>query len=168
MIVVSDTSPIVLLAKLDLLDLLVQLFGTVLVPEAVVREVGERAADLARVRACGGIVVRTITNVSAAQAFYAFLGPGESETIVLAQETGASLVLTDDMRARRVAESFGIKVAGTLAVVIMACERQLIEDGPAVVRRLREEGLWLSDSLYREAIQRVSRSSSAHTVEDEC
>ncbi len=164
MIVVSDTSPLILLAKLDMLHILASLFGSVLAPEAVMREVGHRAEELARVEASGVVVRRMISNSTAVQAFSVFLGSGESEAIVLARETKSGLILMDDMRARKAAESFGIKVAGTLAIVVMAWEKQLIEDGPAVVQHLREEGLWLADSLYQRAIEEMSRPEPDHTL----
>ena len=55
------------------------------------------------------------------------LGPGEKECLILARETGISNLLTDDLAARKYAESTGIKCFGSLAIFIKAKQLGLIE-----------------------------------------
>lgn len=48
------------------------------------------------------------------------LGPGETETLLLALESQDALVILDDSLARRVAKTQGIRVIGTLGVLLEA------------------------------------------------
>lgn len=133
------------------------MFGEEVVPGAVIREIGERPGELATVTSSGRVISQDPSNRPTVQALNVVLGAGESEAIVLANEVGAYLLLTDDMRARRIAEGLGLKVVGTLGVIIRAWENGLIEDGPIVVSRLREEGLWVTDSVYQAALKKMNR-----------
>ena len=61
----------------------------------------------------------------------------------------ATLVL-DDLAARRCALSLGLKVMGTLGVVVAGHRRGLIEDPMGVIERLRTGGMWLSDAVVKQ------------------
>jgi len=56
------------------------------------------------------------------------LAEGEVSTIILADELKADLVLIDEKAARAIAKGLGLKVAGTMRVIELAFERQLIKD----------------------------------------
>jgi predicted nucleic acid-binding protein len=89
--VVSNASPLIALQQIGQLHLLEQLFGTVLVPSAVVHEVRPSVTLLAwgLQQAIGPLILSSS------------LGLGESESISLALETKARLVILDDRPARR-------------------------------------------------------------------
>jgi predicted nucleic acid-binding protein len=127
MIVVSDTSPINYLVLVGLDDLLPKLFGQVLVPEAVQREL--LAADnpeSVRRHAFAPpdwLAVRSAPDVPAT---LTHLGSGEREAITLALSVGAKLVLIDERQGRQAAENHGLQAYGTLGVIGLAAERQLV------------------------------------------
>ena len=52
---------------------------------------------------------------------------GEIEAIALAGEIKADLIILDDKKAREFAEKEGLKVAGLLALLIIAKEKRIIE-----------------------------------------
>jgi len=64
----------------------------------------------------------------------------------LASETGMKTII-DDLKAREIAEKLGLKVAGTIGVLLKAESLGLINDAYEKIRELREKGFYVSDEL---------------------
>lgn len=153
MIVVSDTSPLNYLVLIGQVDLLPTLFGRVVVPPAVLRELQHSGApDIVRSWASHP-PCWIESQAPIAQPRFEELGEGENEAIALAVQIGAELLLIDERLATTVAHSLGLKATGTLGVLDWAAERGLIEL-PAVVQRLRQTSFRCSDSLYAGLLRR--------------
>ena len=114
--VISNSSPLIALEQIGYLHLLESLFGEVWVPSAVVNEVAMS------VSLPPSIQLRQITNALAATVLKTTLGAGESEAITLALQEKARLIILDDRPARRMAESLGLTVMGTLSILSSAKE----------------------------------------------
>jgi predicted nucleic acid-binding protein len=131
-IVVSDTSPLNYLVLIGQLDLLPRLFGVVYTVPAVIAEMQHLRAPLV-VRAWALHppawlrVQAPVVPIMDSPA-----GRGEAEAMALAQELRADVVLIDDGEARHVAESMGLIVRGTLAVLDLAAEEGLIDPLPVL------------------------------------
>jgi len=94
--------------------------------------------------------MRSVSNRLAVDILRRELGPGEAEAIVLAKELGADLVLVDDERAREIARSLGLRIAGTIALLLMAWEKDLLVKNPVdIAEEMRAKGVWISDELMR-------------------
>jgi predicted nucleic acid-binding protein len=147
--IVCNASPLIVLAKADLLRLLPALFSEVLVPEAVRDEIGRGpAGDPVRrlLPGCGWLhPVVLDPHLSPLAAFQ--LGRGETEVIEYARLHAGSAVLLDDRAARRTAAGLGLTVHGTLSVVAMGAVQGQVESFREAVRRLRAAGLYASDSV---------------------
>ena len=147
--VVSDTTAITTLLKAGRERLLVELFGQVLVPQAVwdeLRAFHPRLPDfiLLRVAAHAG---RRLPETQA-------LGGGEAEAIQLAMEINADLLLTDDLAARRAAVHLKIKCAGLLGLLVRARQSGRIRSLREAMRALGTQGgLYLSDAVKAEALK---------------
>lgn len=142
MIVVSNTSPLINLAAVGQLDLLRQLYGQIVVPQAVYDEIVVRGAGLpgaAEVQSGGWIMCRSATEQNVVTALLSELDHGEAETIALAAEVHADLVLLDERMARRVAVRFGLKFVGLLGVLMEAKAKGLIPAVRPVVDLLRSQ-----------------------------
>jgi uncharacterized protein len=88
-IIVSDTSPINNLAAINQLHLLHQLYGTVLIPEAVFRELTDPSFPVAgaiEVQTFDWIQTRTVRDRTLVEALSNELDIGEAEAIALAVE----------------------------------------------------------------------------------
>ena len=153
MIVISNSSPLIALAKVGLLGLLKALFGEVIIPRAVWAEVVEHGGGRPgseEVARADWIRMRSVSNRLAVDILRRELGPGEAEAIVLAKELGADLVLVDDERAREIARSLGLRIAGTIALLLMAWEKDLLVKNPVdIAEEMRAKGVWISDELMR-------------------
>ena len=117
MIVVSDASPLIALSGLGRLELLRDLYGDVMVPEEVFREVADDPLfrpGSAELRASDWIIVRTIQRDDMARTLAGIMDKGEAEAVALALQAKADLLLIDERRARFAAERLGLKVVGVL------------------------------------------------------
>jgi len=127
MIVVTNSGPLMALAKLGLLHLLSQLYGKVDMPEAVYDEVvlsgrAQGYSDSLPVKLAiqrKQLVVKKVNKLKDEIAELP-LHRGEKQVLCLALESQADLVLLDDMLARNEARALGISVKGTLGVVVKA------------------------------------------------
>lgn len=131
MIIVSDTSPINNLAAINHLDLLRQLYGTVIIPEAVYRELADPnfpVAGATEVQAFDWIQTCTISNLTLVKALSNELDIGEAEAIALAVEIQADQVLIDERRGRLIASRLNLRYKGILGVLVEAKSQGLIAE----------------------------------------
>lgn len=154
MIVVSDSSPLNILVRIDLIGVLPDLFGEVFVPPAVAAELSH-AATPARVRewlAAGPAWLR-IKAPARIDPTIDFDDPGEREAISLAMELHADFLLADDRKARRAAVERGLAVTGAIGVLETASARNLLDLSEAF-RRLRATDFIVAPSILEEALRR--------------
>ena len=127
MIVVSDTTPLILLLKISRLDLLEKLFGEVLIPSAVFNELttDERfQLEANQIRQEKFIVVKEVNNLESVSILKRATGldQGESEAIVLTDELNAELLLMDEAKGRNVSSQMGLQIMGTIGILMAAYE----------------------------------------------
>ena len=148
--VVVDTSCLIALASLDLLELLEHFYGIVTIPHAVRDEFGAELPSWVAAEPAG--------NAALVGALSESLGNGEAEAIALAAENPRSLLILDDLRARRIARSLGIAITGTLGVLIRARREGRIPSLRRTVEELEASGFRLSEEL-RAAALKMARES---------
>ena len=122
MIVVSDSSPLITLARIGCFDLLPKLYVRIYISNEVYGEVVIDGAGLpgaAQVAQADWIEVRPVQNTSGLAAAIAKtgLGAGELGAVVLAKEIAANLVLIDEWRARRYAREEGLPIIGCVGIL---------------------------------------------------
>ena len=156
MIVVSNTSPLTNLAAVGKFDLLRHLYENLHIAEGVWAELnaeGKRWPGRDEVAAADWIERHTVQNQDLVTALQRDLQRGEAETIALALELEADLVLLDEKEGRRAAKRQGLRVIGVVGLLIEAkANGQVAEVGPCLDRLRQEAGFYLSDTLYRHAI----------------
>lgn len=154
MLVVSNSSPLIALARLSYLDLLQSLYSEILIPQAVYQEVvhaGKGREGAAAVDSAPWITVQTVQDTIAVDLLRDQLDRGESEAIVLALETQAQLLLIDEARGRRIAQSRGLTHIGTVGIIVLAKRQNLIQSGTPILDQLITIGFRMDTSLYKRA-----------------
>lgn len=119
--VVSNSTPLIALARVRRFQLLRELFGEINIPLAVYDEVvnaGKGRAGVIEVESADWIHCHEVSNSDLVAFLRISLDAGEAEAIALAKEIGADLVLLDDSDGRNVAESVGIMVTGTIGILL--------------------------------------------------
>jgi predicted nucleic acid-binding protein len=159
-IVVSDTSPITNLAAVGQLDLLRQLYTTIVIPGAVYNEmvaVDKLVPGAIEVQTLSWIQTQPIANtqrVIDVQTSQNDIDLGEAEAIVLALELNADLLLMDERRGRALAANYGLSVTGLLGVLLQAKHSKFIELVKPVMDKLIEEADFrVSSELYATVLQ---------------
>lgn len=132
MIVVSDTTPLISLLKIERLDLLERLFGKVMIPLAVYKELTadkRYEAEAKQLESKPFISVESVSNEESVSILKRATGldQGESEAIVLADETKADLLLMDEAKGRSVSAEMGFKIMGTIGILIAAFEEKELD-----------------------------------------
>lgn len=160
----SDTGPILHLAEAEALGLFRHL-APILIPPAVDAEMLALRPDWPSLRPkC--IVVEHLTprhNEEAREWFAAdILGPGEAEAVALARQINARWLLSDDAAAVLFARSLGVEVHGSLGVVLWCVAKDHLSgaDGRAVLQRIRESSLWVSNRVMQEAFSALAQLDS--------
>lgn len=163
MIVVSDTSPSNNLAAINQLNLLQQLYGTVIIPEAVYRELTAPefpVAGAVEVQTFDWIQIRQVNNRTIIDALDNELDIGEVEAIALALELEAEQVLIDERRGRIVAAKLNLSYTGVLGILADAKSQGLIPAvKPLLDTLINQAGFWISESLYNRVLQFVGEHS---------
>lgn len=154
---VVDASPLIYLAHADLISLLQLASPRILVPTTVSREIRRRGAADPTVQ----VLEKTpwLQEMepgpdSPRVALWA-LGPGETSVLSWALSHPGCLAVLDDLAGRRCAEALDIPLIGTLGLVLRAKSRGDLPAARPVVEKLREAGMYLSDSVLSRALALV-------------
>jgi predicted nucleic acid-binding protein len=137
MTVVSDTTAITTLLKIGREDLLKDILGEVIIPQAVWVELRNFHAELPAF-----ISTRPVTNDAQRLPGTELLGRGEAEAIKLAKEINADLLLTDDRKARAAAARIGIRCAGLLGLAVQAKQTGKVTSVRTLIELIEQRG-WL-------------------------
>ena len=152
MTAVSNSSPLIYLAALSDFELLPRLFGNVKVPSAVWREVveqGEAYPVCVAVRGAIGKWLEVVpVQIDKKRITDSALHAGEAESILLAEQCRADVVLMDDRRAVRYARERKLRVVTTVGIYVAAKRAGVIPSIKGRVDELRKTSFRLSDSDY--------------------
>ena len=159
MIVVSDSTPLITLMKAAQLRILHELFGEIIIPEAVHDEltVNEKYIEEAKLINSSEFIrvisVEDRKSVSLLQRA-AGLDLGESEAIIYAENNNADLLLVDEASGRRVAKSMGIEIMGSIGVLVSAFRKGFLseEETNDVFQRIRNARRHISEKLIKDAL----------------
>lgn len=162
MTVVSNSSPLISLARVRRLDLLQALFGMLSIPKAVHEEIvvaGRGLPGAAEVSAAGWIrIMEPVGNVDhALSQACAGLGAGEVSAIIAAKLVTADLLLLDEWKARRVARDAGLSVLGCLGALEIGFRKGLVADLRGVYADLLREGIRFDIRLLQDSLQRLGQ-----------
>ncbi len=144
----THSSPIIALAAIGELELLHKLYQSIFITD-IVR--GEIHADLPT-----WVEVSTQYERSQFSILQLELDSGEASAIALALENPGSRIIIDEHKGRLVAQRLGLKVTGTVGIIIKAKEQGLIPSGKALLTKLEAHGFWLSEALKDQIIKRLN------------
>ena len=141
--VVTNSTCLIALERIAQLDLLHALFEPILAPPKVYDELG---VSLPWLR------VQLPTSQTTVTALMLLAGPGEAEAIALAAERRCRVIL-DDRKARRIAQQMGLKLIGTIGVLVKAKQNGIIPSIKPLLETLQARGFHMSASLKSEALR---------------
>ena len=152
--VFANTTPLPYLHRLGRLEWPGEFHGRIVVPAAVAEEIeagrqlGARVPDLA---AFSWIEIRRAPALM--PVFPRSIHRGEAEVLALAQLSGDALVIIDDALARTHARELGLRVTGTLGVILRAKREQRIAAVAPLLVQLRAEGFHIAPATLAEVLR---------------
>jgi uncharacterized protein len=160
-IVVSDSTAIIQLSRIHALDILKNLFGEIYIPRAVSNEISRGnqpgALQLANL---SWIKIVSVSDRKMVETLAARLDLGETEAIALALERGASLLVIDEKKGRKVAAERRIPIIGVAGILVKAKQAGLISSVRAHLDALAKTDLHLSEAVRAEILKRAGELGS--------
>lgn len=146
--IISNTTPLISLLKIDRLDLLRGVYEEIIVPKAVFDEIerGKIKPYYADISQLDWVQILPIKN-KASLLYFLDLDQGEAEVIVLATEIRADLVIIDETLGRRFAKHANLRVTGTLGILIKAKQLGLIDKILPLIDAMQSQGIWIGERL---------------------
>jgi uncharacterized protein len=166
-VVISDSGPLTVFAKLNLLPLLSDLYERVLITESVYTEVvtvGQQRGyeDAARIRLfwsqMGWQLLAINAEVAVPSLQSVTLDRGEKDTLALALTSERALVLMDETYGRIIARNHGIPVRGSLGVLTEAYRNQMINEEELrfyFTEIERRNDIWINRTLLRRLLDEL-------------
>ena len=153
MIVVSNTSPLMNLAVINQLKIIEQLYGKVIIPEEVSKELFA-AGIHPLIEHLLWIEKHQVKNKGLSDSLKIELDDGEAEAIALAIELKADLVLMDERLGRNIASRSGQKCIGIMGILMEAKHKGIIASvKPVVDDLITTAGFWVRNDLYLKVLR---------------
>jgi len=153
-IVIADAGPLIAFARLAQLELLTRVFAQVLVTEAVFTECTCRSDHVETKPILHAVQTHLIQRCTTPPVHFELalhVDSGEASAIAAAAEWGCG-VLMDDKAGRRMAKNFGVASIGTVGVLVLAKQKNLLPGIKPLLDQLTVSGYFLGDRLMASAL----------------
>jgi predicted nucleic acid-binding protein len=144
-IIISDTSCLIILAKINELDLLQKMYGKIHTTMDIAEEYGDSLPDW--------IIIADVKDKTKQKLLELQIDRGESSAIALALENNESTIILDDNKARKVAWQLGLSYTGTIGIIIKAKLKGIIPTIKPILNKIRQTDFRISDELERIAMK---------------
>lgn len=150
--VIANTTPLIALSNIGLLDLLKKIYDEIIIPDAVKEEIKSEPAKTL-IEKSNWIKTLSVEDNSRKKIFSSRLHAGEVDVLLLADEQKADLLIIDDNAAKKTAKFLGFKVTGTLGVLIKAKKEGFIDEVKPAIKALLSDGLFISEEIVNLALK---------------
>ena len=157
--VIVNTTPLIALCHVGQLELLKKIYGEIMIPQAVYRELSEKKESICKEQvdnALNWIHVEKIENQMAKSMFKTQLHDGEVEVMILAKEKNADIVIIDDANAKKHAKYLKLPVTGTLGVLIKAKRQGPINELKPVIQEMIDKNIYISEKVMKICLEQVN------------
>ncbi len=125
--IISDSTTLIVLFDLDRMDLLSNLFATIIIPTSVYKEISTKNELILPTF----MSVIDVQNSELLESLKMILDDGESEAIALAVETKSKLII-DEKKGRKIAINQGVEIIGLLGIVYLNVKRNFLLTSQAI------------------------------------
>lgn len=142
---ISNTSCLIVLENIDMLFILKELYGEIIISREVSEEFGKAVP--------AWVNVREVKDKKYLKLMEHFVDLGEASTIALSLEVDDNIVILDDLKARKLAKKLNINLTGTLGIIINAKKKNIISSTKTVLDKLKDTGFRISKELENELLK---------------
>ncbi|MBA7542037.1 hypothetical protein ES705_34353 [subsurface metagenome] len=139
-IIISDTSCLILLYKIDELDFLKSLSDEVYITPTIKNEFGKRLPDWIKIKSPTDNHYQKILEMD--------LDPGEASAIALSLEIDNSILIIDDLKGRKVADRLKLKYSGSFGLILKAKQVGILTTIRPVLDKIKSTDFRFSESLF--------------------
>ena len=144
-IIIADTSCFILLDKIGSLTMIFELFGAVTTTREVQNEFGKQLPEWVR--------IETVKDVNQQLILEAEIDKGEASAIALAIERTNSLLILDDLKARKLATKLNLQFTGTLGVFLKAKQAGIIPCVKSIIEKIQQTDFRFSEKIFQEILK---------------
>ncbi len=152
---ISDTSPLIFLSKINALNLLRELYTSIIIPEAVKKEVyeGNRDDTLAITKAIEEGWIKTENSQEELTQTH---DKGENAAINLANEKKEPLLI-DDAKGIKIAKTIGIEVYRTTTIILHAVQKKIVAKNESLklIKNLVEQNYYIAPAYYAQLLEKL-------------
>jgi len=143
---ISNTSCLIILDNIERLDILQKLYHTIHLTEEVAQEFGKPLATW--------MTVNDVQDKNYLRLLNASVDLGEASTIALAvQMPGDSVMILDDLKARKLAKQLDLKYTGLLGILLKAKQQNVIASVSDILAQFRQVNFRFSEKLETEVLK---------------
>jgi predicted nucleic acid-binding protein len=146
-IIISDTSCLIALERINKLSLLHKLFSTIQTTQAVAQEFGSPLPEW--------VEIRNVTNTQQLYILQQRLDAGEASAIALALETTESILIIDEKKGRKIAQEYNLELIGTLQILLFAKTKGLINSVKDILNELEQNKFRCSAKLKMDLLEKA-------------
>lgn len=143
-LIICDTSCLILFDKIGKLEILRKCYNNIYVTPEIAAEFGKILPVW--------IEIKAAKNQDLQQTLTKILGQGESSAIALTFDLPDTLVVLDDLKARKVAKSLNLKITGSLGILVKAKQHGYIEKLLAVLEQVQQTDFRISENIVRKIL----------------
>lgn len=151
-VVISDTSTLIILQKIEHLSLLEKLYGEILTTPEIAEEYGEKLPNW--------IKLKSVTDRKYQEFLETQIDVGEASAIALAKEYEDVLLLLDDLKARKLASKLNLKITGALGIIHKAKQKGLIDEVKPLIDKLLSTNFRISEKIIQEVLSLNSENAN--------
>jgi predicted nucleic acid-binding protein len=145
--IIADTSCIILLDKIGELNLLHKLFGTIITTADVAKEFGPPLPEWVDIIEPHDKNYQSIIENT--------LDRGEASAIALALELPDSLLIIDELKGRKFAIQLGIKITGTIGIIVEAKNAGIINAVKPLITKIKKTNFRISEELEKQILDKA-------------
>jgi predicted nucleic acid-binding protein len=146
-IIISDTSCLILLCKIEELNLLSKLGEKVFITPLIHKEFGKKLPSWINIKEPNNNHYQKILELD--------LDEGEASAIALSLEIDNSILILDDLKGRKIAERLKLRYSGTFGLILKAKQIGLIESVKPILKKIRYTNFRFSDKLFDTVIKQA-------------
>jgi predicted nucleic acid-binding protein len=146
--IISDTSCFIILSKIDSLDLLQKVYGQILTTSDIAVEFGEKLPDW--------VIITEVKDKFKQKILELQIDKGESSAIALAIEIPYSTLILDDFKARKIAQQLGLRITGTIGVIVKAKLTGKISSIKPYLDKIKKTNFRISSEIELQALKEAN------------
>jgi predicted nucleic acid-binding protein len=144
-VIIADATCLILLQKIDQLVLLRDLFSVIVVTSVIAAEFKVDLPEWIEIRDAPNFIYPDLNNAA--------IDKGEASAMALALWENDSLLILDDLKARKFAAKLNIKYTGTLGLIVEAKQSGYIESVMPLISKIKETDFYITPAVEQKILR---------------